>query len=168
MSTLDLLIGFALISGMVHGFTTGVVKQVASVASILVGLVAALNLMGGVGSVIGPMIGAGPQLAPIIGFIAVLAGVQILFWIGVKVFESVLTAFKLTSVNRILGAGAGMFKVGLLLSIFFLALGYADFPKESVRSESVLYKVVAPLLPATWDRIHQYFPAMEESPQVDE
>ena len=163
MNTLDLLIAFALISGLVHGFTTGVVKQVASIASIVIGLVAALNMMNSVGAVISPWMGASEELHPIIGFVTVLASVQILFWIGVKLFESIISAFKLTSLNRVLGAGVGMFKVGLLLSIFFLALGYADFPREETRQDSVLYHIVAPLLPATWDRVDEYFPQIEEA-----
>jgi len=161
MNMLDLIIGFALVSGLVHGFSTGVVKQVASVTSIVIGLVAGLNMMNGVGSVVGPWIGASPQLSPIVGFVLILATVQIMFWIAVKLFESMIAIFKLTSVNRILGSVVGMFKVGLLLSIFFLALGYADFPTEETRDQSVLYHIVAPLLPATWDRVDQYFPEID-------
>ena len=148
---LDLLIAAAILAGAVHGFTTGAIKQIASLAGIVVSFVLALNLMHSVGAALYRWIGAAESLAPLVGFIAVFAFVQIAIVAGVKVVEKIVGALKLGSLNRLAGSGVGAAKAALALSVAFLVLGSVGFPRDEAREESRFYPMVASFLPTAWD-----------------
>ncbi len=148
---LDILIAAAVLAGAVHGFTTGAVKQVASLVGIVLSFVLALNLMHSVGAALYRWIGAAESLAPLIGFIAVFAFMQIAILAGVKVVEKIIGALKLGSLNRLAGSGVGAAKAALALSVAFLVLGSVGFPTEQSRADSRLYPMVSSVLPRVWD-----------------
>lgn len=177
--TLDVLITLLLAAGLFHGFTTGVVKQVASIFSMVAAFVIGMKLMHPIGGVISEWTGMSEGIAPILGFAVVFGLIHLGVFIVVKIVEKILGVLKLGFVNRLLGSGFGLFKAGIALSVAFLALGMAGFPGEETRENSVLYGVVEPLLPQTWDLLREYFPEVEnlrdrfrenptgESPQGD-
>lgn len=159
--TLDILITLLLAAGLFHGFTTGVVKQVASIFSIVAAFIIGMQLMHPIGGVISEWTGLSEGIAPILGFAVVFGMIHIGVFIIVKIVEKILGVLKLGFVNRLLGSGFGMFKAGIALSVAFLALGMAGFPGEETRENSVLYNVVEPLLPQTWEFLQEYFPEVE-------
>lgn len=148
---LDILIAAAIVAGAIHGFTTGAIKQVASLAGIFVSFVLALQLMHSVGAAVHGWIGAAEEIAPLVGFVVVFAFVQLAIVAGVKVVEKILGALKLSSVNRLLGSGVGAAKAALALSVAFLAMGSVGFPTQESRQDSLLYPWVAGALPTAWD-----------------
>lgn len=148
---LDILIAGAVVAGGIHGFATGAIKQVASLAAIVISFVLALNLMHTVGAAIHGWIGASADIAPLVGFVAVFAFVQLAFFAGVKLVEKIIGALQLSSLNRILGGGLGAAKATLALSVAFLALGSLGFPTDDSRQSSKLYPLVSSALPKAWD-----------------
>lgn len=162
MNALDIFILLSLAAGVVHGFTTGVIRQVSSLVSLVLGFLIALQLMDPVGSFLADFMGVSAKMAPVIGFIAVFLVFHLAVILLVKFFETVLEILKLTTANRVLGSLAGAFKAGLVLGIVFLALGYAGIPDGLTRSESVLYDPVAASVPATWNVVRAVFPQVEE------
>lgn len=162
MNALDIFILVCLAAGVVHGFTTGVIRQVSSVISLIFGFLIALQLMQPVGEALAGMMGVSDQYAPVIGFIAVFLVFHLAVILLVKFFETVLEVLKLTTVNRVLGSAAGAFKVVLLLGILFLALGYVHVPDERTQATSALYGPIAQALPVTWDLVRSVFPQVEE------
>jgi membrane protein required for colicin V production len=162
MSALDIFILLSLAVGMIHGFTTGVIRQISSVISLVLGFLVALQLMDTVGDAIGEFMGVSQQAWPVIGFVTVFVAFHLCVIVLVKFFETVLEILKLTTANRILGSLAGALKAGLVLGIMFFALGYAGIPDGLTRSESVLYGPVAQSVPTTWNAVRGVFPEVEE------
>ncbi len=159
--TLDILIALLLAGGLFHGFMTGVVKQVASIFSMVAALIIGLQLMHPIGVSISQWTGISEGIAPLLGFVAVFGLVHVGVFVIVKMVEKVIGVLKLGFVNRILGSGFGLFKAGIALSVAFLALGFAGFPGEETRENSVLYSVVEPLLPQSWEVLRDYFPELD-------
>ena len=161
MPTLDILIALLLTGGLIHGFMTGVIKQVASIVSIIAALLIGLQFMHPLGQVVTSWTGVSEGISPVVGFVTIFALVHLVVFFGVKLLETVVGALKLGFANRILGSAFGFFKAGIGLSVAFLALGVAGFPGEETREQSQLYGYVEPLLPQSWDLMREYFPGVE-------
>jgi membrane protein required for colicin V production len=162
MNALDIFILVCLAAGVVHGFSTGVIRQVSSVASLLFGFLIALQLMQPVGRVVTDLMGVSEQYAPVVGFIVVFLVFHLAVILLVKFFETVLEVLKLTTVNRAIGSAAGAFKAVLLLGILFMALAYVKVPDARTQASSVLYGPISQALPVTWDAVRAVFPQVEE------
>ncbi len=162
MNALDIFILVCLAAGIVHGFSTGVIRQVSSLVSLIFGFLVALQLMQPVGRVLASFMGVSEQYAPVIGFIAVFLLFHLAVMLLVKLFETVLEVLKLTAVNRVLGSLAGAVKATLILGIVFLALGYVRVPDERTQAESSFYGPISQALPIAWDTVRSIFPQVEE------
>ncbi len=162
MNALDIFILACLAAGVFHGFTTGVIRQVASLVSLIFGFLVALQLMEPVGRVLTGFMGVTEQYAPVFGFISVFLLFHLAVVLLVKLFETVLEVLKLTTVNRLLGSLAGAVKAALVLGIVFLTLGYVDVPDERTQAESTLYQPIAQVFPMTWEMVRTAFPQVEE------
>ena len=116
MTTLDYLLGAALLWAAFKGWQGGLFRQLASIGGVLAGLVVARMLYAMVGDWIAPELGAPQTVARVLAFI--------LIWVGVPMALSVV-AFLLTKtaeglclggVNRLAGAGVGVLKYCIVLS----------------------------------------------------
>jgi membrane protein required for colicin V production len=162
MNALDIFILLCLAAGIVHGFSTGVLRQVSSLVSLIFGFLIALQLMEPLGRVLTDLMGLTDQYGPVIGFITVFLLFHLAVMLLAKLFETVLEVLKLTTANRVLGSVAGAAKAALILGIVFLALGYVRVPDERTQVESSLYGPISQALPFAWDAVRNVFPQVEE------
>jgi membrane protein required for colicin V production len=162
MNVLDMLILVILLAGIVRGFSTGLVRQVTSIAALILGFVLAVQLMGQIGDLLRGVMEISERAAPLIGFVLVFVGIQILFFVLARLVEALLGALKLSMVNRAFGGMAGAILAALVLSITFLVLGYLGIPNQDARDGSMLYAPVSAVLPEAWDLV------AERVPQVDQ
>lgn len=158
LQSLDILILLALAIGLVRGSMTGAVRQIISFIGIIVSIVLAVELMNPVGRVVGEALGVSVPFWPALGLLAVFLVVQIALFFVVRAIEAVVKTFRLTIVNRILGAAAGVAKAALILSVIFIGLAHFDVPEQENREGSVLYGPIAGALPVAWDYMAQHLP----------
>jgi membrane protein required for colicin V production len=111
-----------------------------------------------VGHAIAGLIGLGEPLHAAVGFIAILAGVEIVIFFLSRALESLLRVLKMTLVNRALGGILGLAKAVLILSVLFLVLGLFDVPEAENRRTSHLYRPVATVFPSTWAFAARHLP----------
>ncbi len=137
--------------GMVRGFATGGVRQVASIVGFVLALVVGISAMEPVGKLVVTSLSLSPRVGPLVGFMLVFLAVQVGVWLAIRATEALLGAIKLSLLNRLLGALVGGFKAVLLLSLLFLVLRVFDLPGPAARRASPLYEPVAAVVPATWD-----------------
>ncbi len=113
-----LIIVFVLVGALV-GFSRGALKQLASLAGIIIGLVLAVTAYDKFGKILADFTGAEQSMADIIAFV----GIVILFPIVLGWVATLLTkAFKaihLNFINRLAGAVIGMAGYLLILSVAF-------------------------------------------------
>ncbi len=158
MNTLDLLILVVLAAGTVHGFSTGLIKQVASVFGVVLAFVVSLQFMQRVGEAVAGSLGVSEQVAPLVGFVLVFLVVQVAVFALARMVESLVGTLKLSGVNRLLGGFLGAFKAMLALSVIFLVLHYVEVPGAQMAGRSRLYAPVAAALPDAWDYVSEKVP----------
>lgn len=166
MSLLDGFILVVLLGGLVHGFSAGAVRQVASLVGVVMALLLSVQLMHPVGDLTVESLGLSDAVAPIVGFVVVFLGVWLVFFALSRLLEQLLETLSLTLVNRLAGGALGAFKTALLLSVLFLVLAEVDVPAEETRADSTLYGPIAGALPATLDVASEYFPAAERATET--
>lgn len=150
MSTLDTVLLVALVLGLVRGLWTGALRQVASLAGLVLAFLVAVPLMRPAGELVGAVLGASERVAPIIGFVIVFGLIQLLLFVALRFLEKIVGMLRLGVLNRLAGGALGALKVALLFSALFLVLGAVGLPGRGAREASVLYGPVAASLPATW------------------
>lgn len=156
--SLDIIIAVALIAGLVRGVMTGAVRQVVSFAGTIAAIVLSLELMNPIGRLIDGIVPMSDAIAPTVGFVVVFLSIQIVLLFAVRLIEAVIKAFRLTPVNRMVGAGVGACKAALILSVAFMVLGLFEVPERENRDASVLYEPVASVFPVTWDYAARHLP----------
>lgn len=166
LAALDWFILIILAGGLVRGFMVGAVRQVASIAGLVVSFFLAVQLMHPIGGLIVASLGLSEAVGPIAGFVVIFVGVQLLFLALSRLLERVLETLSLTLVNRAAGGALGGFKAALLLSVLFLVLSGMEMPSKQVRTESMLYAPVARALPETLDAASPYLPAAERASET--
>lgn len=162
MNVLDILIVIVLAGGLIRGFSTGVIRQVASLAGVVVAFLLALELMETAGELLVQSLGLAESIAPLLGFVLVFVGVQLLVLALARLVEALVGALKLTPVNRVVGGLLGAGKAAILLSVGFFLLNYIEIPGENTKSDSVMYEHVATVLPTTWDYVAEWIPEVEK------
>lgn len=158
LESLDILIGIVLIIGLARGLATGAVRQIVSFAGTVVAIVLALELMDPIGSVVDRAIPMADSVEPVVGFIVVFLALQLVLLFLVRLVEAGIKVFRLSMVNRVVGAAVGVCKAALILSVLFLVLGFFDVPEEENRDASMLYEPVASVFPAAWDYAARHLP----------
>jgi membrane protein required for colicin V production len=166
LAALDWFILVVLAGGLIRGFMVGAVRQVTSLAGLLLAFLLSVQLMHPVGALIVSSLGLSEAVGPIAGFIVIFVGVQLLFLTLSRLLEHVLETLSLSLLNRAAGGALGGFKAALLLSVLFLVLAGMEMPSKQVRSRSVLYSPVASALPTTLDAASPYLPAAKRASET--
>lgn len=161
LSALDWFILAVLAGGLARGIMVGAVRQVASLAGLLVAFFVSVQFMQPVGELIVSSLGLAPELIPIVGFVSLFLGIQLLFTALSRLLEQILDTLNLSIANRAAGGALGGFKAALLLSVLFLVLQSVKIPGPDVRQASSLYAPVATVLPQTWDAAATYVPQVK-------
>lgn len=161
MNALDILILLVLAGGMVRGFSTGIVRQVASVVGFVLAFILSVKLMDPVGALVVDSLGLSARTAPVVGFAVVFLAIQALLFLVIRMVEALVGALKLTAVNRVLGGAVGVFKAALVLSVLFLVLGYLGIPEKQAKVGSAFYQPVAMVLPQAWDYVAAKLPEVK-------
>jgi membrane protein required for colicin V production len=160
LSALDGFILLVLAGGLARGLMAGAVRQIASIAGLLVAFFLSVQFMRPVGTGVVNSLGLAQSLAPVVGFVTLFVGIQILVIALSRMVEQILDSLHLGIANRAAGGVVGGFKAALLLSVLFLVLSSAGLPGTQVRQASALYRPVAGVLPETWDAAAHYVPRM--------
>lgn len=166
LAALDWFILIVLAGGLIRGFMVGAVRQVASIAGLVVSFFLSVQLMHAVGGLIVVSLGLSEAVGPIAGFVVIFVGVQLLFLALSRLLERVLETLSLSLVNRAAGGALGGFKAALLLSVLFLVLSGMEMPSSQVRKQSMLYAPVATALPKTLDAASPYLPAAKRASET--
>ncbi|PSQ95782.1 MAG: colicin V production CvpA [Bacteroidetes bacterium SW_9_63_38] len=162
-TALDWFILVVLAGGLLRGFVVGAVRQVASIAGLIVAFLLSVQFMHPIGALIVSSVGLSEAVAPIAGFVVIFVGVQLVFLALSRLLEQVLETLSLTLLNRAAGGALGGFKAALLLSVLFLILAGMDVPSPKTRQQSALYAPVARALPKTLHAASPYFPAAKRA-----
>lgn len=152
MNWLDAAIIIILILSLVMGFINGLVKEVASLAALILGIWGAIRFSTFTAAKLYDYFDMTGRYVGIIAFIITFALiVVIIHFIGILA-DKIVTAAALGFVNRILGIFFGLLKSILIMSVFFAVLNAIDakrpfLPKRTIE-ESRFYAPISDIAPA--------------------
>ena len=143
MGTIDMILIVAGLAGAIYGFSKGFIRQIGSLAGLIIGLIAANRLYHVLAVKIAPLIGDSMSAAQVLSFVLIWLAVPMIFAIITSLLTRLIETISLGGFNRLLGAMAGVAKVWLVCSLLIGVNEYID--KESkllpktLKTESVLY-----------------------------
>jgi len=152
MNWIDAVIVILLILAAVRGFINGLIKEVASLAALVLGVWGAIHFSRFTAAKLYDYFDLTGRYVGIVAFIITfLIIVIIIHFIGLLV-DKLMEAVALGFVNRLLGIVFGLFKSVLILSVVFVVLNAIDsrrhfLPREAIERSS-LYKPISDIAPA--------------------
>ncbi len=152
MNWIDAAIVIILILSLVTGFINGLVKEVASLAALILGIWGAIRFSAFTAEKLYDYFDMTGHYVGIIAFLITFGIiVVIIHFIGILA-DKVITAASLGFVNRILGIVFGLLKSVLIMSVFFVVLNAIDarrsfLPKEKIE-QSRFYNPISDIAPA--------------------
>ena len=152
MNWLDAAILVILILSLVTGFINGLVKEIASLAALILGIWGAIRFSSFTAGKLYDYFDMSGNYVGIIAFLITFSViVVIIHFIGI-VADKVVTAASLGLLNRILGTVFGVIKTVLILSVFFVVMNAIDSKKpflpKRIIAESRFYHPISDIAPA--------------------
>lgn len=143
MTTMDIVILIVLGAGAIVGFTKGFLKQLAGLLGLVAGLLIAKALYATVAERFFLPLTDSLTVAQGIAFVVIWLAVPLAFLLLATLLTKAMEAVALGWVNRLLGAGLGLLKSALLVSLLICVVEYIDSDntllKRTKKQESVLY-----------------------------
>jgi membrane protein required for colicin V production len=152
MNYIDIIIIIILSFAMIMGFINGFVKEVASLAALIIGIWGAIKFASFTGAKLYDYFDMTGRYVGLISFIITfLIIVIIIHFIGILI-DKLLKAVSLGFINKLLGIVFGLLKSVLIMSIVFVVLNVIDerkpfLPKDTIEG-SIFYNPIADIAPA--------------------
>ena len=131
MTTIDIVILIVLGAGAIVGFTKGFLKQLAGLLGLVAGLLIAKALYATVAERFFLPLTDSLTVAQGIAFVVIWLAVPLAFLLLATLLTKAMEAVALGWVNRLLGAGLGLLKSALLVSLLICVVEYIDFGQHS-------------------------------------
>lgn len=142
MNLLDIILAVPMVWLMVRGWRKGLVREVATLVGILLGIWAAVHLSQWVSQ----LLGLHGENSVIIAFFVTFVGALVLAYLLGRGVEKLLKAAKISLVNHIAGAALGLIKALCILAVLLTNIVSLDKGEMVItlkaKEESVLYKPV--------------------------
>ncbi|MBP5528379.1 MAG: CvpA family protein [Bacteroidales bacterium] len=142
MTILDILLALPLFFLIFMGWKKGLVREVATLAGVLVGVWASIHLS----QQVAPLLGLDGESAVLIAFIVTFLVALILTYLLGRCVEGLMKAAKLSLLNRLAGALLGAVKALCVLAVLLNFLVMVDsnemILKPAVKENSLLYNPV--------------------------
>jgi len=152
MNWIDLVIVVILILAMVTGFTNGLIREVASLAALILGIWGAIKFSSYTAAKLYDYFDMSGHYVGIISFLVTFGIiVVIIHFVGI-IADKIVDAAALGFFNRLLGIVFGLFKTVLIMSVFFVILNAIDvrkpfLPKETIE-RSIFFNPISDIAPA--------------------
>jgi membrane protein required for colicin V production len=157
MNYIDIIIIAIIALAMVRGFMNGFVKEVASLAALILGIWGAIKFSSFTAAKLYDYFDMSGKYVGIVAFLVTMCVIAVLIQLMGMVIDKLVKAVALGLVNRLLGIGFGLLKSVLILSVVFVVLNAIDsgrpfLPKEKIE-RSFLYNPISDIAPAIFPRI---------------
>jgi membrane protein required for colicin V production len=151
MNWIDAAIVIILILSMVMGFINGFVKEVASLAALILGIWGAIKFSTYTAAKLYDYFDMTGQYVGVIAFLVTFGLiVVIIHFVGILA-DKIVTAAALGFVNRLLGIAFGLLKSVMIMSVFFVILNVIDskrpfLPKDKIE-KSIFFSPISDIVP---------------------
>ena len=152
MNYIDFIIIILLVLGLARGFIDGFIKELASLAALILGIWGAIRFSTFTAAKLYDYFDMTGRYVGIIAFIITFILIVILIHFVGLVVDKFVDSISLGFLNRLLGIFFGLFKTALILSVIFVVLNAIDakhpfLPKEKIE-QSKFFNPIADIAPA--------------------
>lgn len=152
MNYFDILIVVPLAWGLYKGFSKGLVKSLAALVALVLGVVGAIKFSSLTSVFLAANLNIGTTYLPLVSFIITFIAIIVAVHLLARILDKVLAAVALGGLNRVAGAAFGVVKFAFIVSVVLIILDYIDdqvqfLPADKVES-SLLYVPVANFAPS--------------------
>jgi membrane protein required for colicin V production len=152
MNWIDLGIVVILILAMVSGFINGLIREVASLAALILGIWGAIKFSSFTAGKLYDYFDMSGHYVGIIAFLITFGIIVIIIHFVGIIASKIADAAALGFINRLLGIVFGFFKTILIMSVFFVVLNAIDarrpfLPKETIE-QSIFFNPISDIAPA--------------------
>ncbi len=152
MNWIDAFIIIILILAAVNGFINGFVKEVASLAALILGIWGAIKFSNFTAAKLYDYFDMTGKYVGIVAFIITFLIIVIIIHFVGMIVDKLMEAIALGLVNRLLGIIFGLFKSVLIMSVVFVILNAIDshrpfLPKQKIE-QSMFYNPISDIAPA--------------------
>jgi membrane protein required for colicin V production len=152
MNWIDATIVIILIIAMVTGFINGFVKEVASLAALVLGIWGAIKFSAFTAGKLYDYFDMTNKYVGVIAFIVTFGIIVVVIHFIGLIAGKIVDAASLGFINRLLGIVFGVFKSILILSVFLVVLNAIDarrpfLPKDKIE-QSIFYNPISDIAPA--------------------
>ena len=149
----DILILTVLVTGLLLGFKSGLVRQVIGLAGLLAAAFLGTVWAQQAGSIATAIFGVAEEYASWVGFGVVFLGVYIAAMVLSQFAMKLVKTLHLSSINRMAGGIFGVLKSVVLLGVLAMVLARVDLPPEDMRNGSQLYGPLVQITELAWSHI---------------
>ena len=155
MNNLDLIILIPIALGFVFGLFKGLIKELASLAAIFLGVYGAKVFAPSVSVFFIHTFSFSPKTALPITYLFIFILIAALLLILARMLDNIFNSIALGGLNKLLGGIFAALKYALVVSVLLNVFDALDsrFPiiKQKSKSESIGYKPFMKLAPTLWD-----------------
>lgn len=155
MNNLDLIILIPIALGFVFGLFKGLVKELASLAAILLGIYGAKLLAPSFSGFLITKLSFSAKTALPFAYLILFIAIAILLLLLAKTLDKIFDSIALGGLNKLLGGLFAALKYALVVSVLLNVFDALDsrFPiiKSKTKIESIGYKPIMKLAPALWE-----------------
>lgn len=156
MNLLDLFILIPVVWGCIRGFSKGLIIELATLAGLVLGIMAAYHFSSLVSGYLREYFTIGEQAARIISYVLIFLLVMLMAYLIGKIIEKVVDMVALGWLNKILGALVGLIKgaviAGFLLFIIVSADKNEKIISRQTKERSMFYQAVSKVVPFFVDK----------------
>jgi membrane protein required for colicin V production len=155
MNTLDLILLVPIVLGFVFGLFKGLIKELASLAAIVLGIYGAKLLAPVVSGFLIHKLSFSAKTALPLAYLILFMAIATALLFGAKMLDKMFDSIALGGLNKFLGGVFAALKYALIVSVLLNVFDALDakftFIKSKTKMESVGYKPLMSLAPALWE-----------------
>ncbi len=167
MNSLDLFLLIPIALGFIFGLFKGLVKELASLAAIVLGIYAAKFLAPTVSDLLVKSFDFSPKTALPLSYLFIFISIAVVLLVLSKMLDKVLDSISLGGFNKFLGGIFGALKYALIISVLLNVFDAVDsrflIMKNETKENSIAYKPLMKLGPVLWDKAKEV--NKEDEPQ---
>lgn len=144
-----------------NGFRKGFVQEIMGILGLVLAILLALRYFEDMGQIISTRFGMPGNLANVMGFVVISLAIAAIVSIVAVAWKRVIGLSPLSVLDKIFGAGFGLVKGGLIITIILLALVSLQMPvvQDILLVQSPVAKEVLTLAPRLYERLEPLLPS---------
>lgn len=155
MNSFDISIMIIIAAGFVFGLFKGLVRELAGLIAIVLGIYGAKIFSALLAPVLCNVFGVMPKVSQPLSYVILFVTIVVLLLLAARIVDKLFEAVSLGSLNKFLGGVFGALKFALIISVLLNVFDALNqnfaFRDTDKQQSSVIYKPLVRMAPELWD-----------------